>query len=191
MSDNNRNFYLNTLRSIVKTDDGYCLQKVYDEDENGKIIQTEEDKNNPNNNYLSKDCYRCIHSSNENCLLRAKLENLPKNHFIPRHWIANCDAYSPLLSLNIINSKEDMVQFIEKSENFFSCPEEYETYFGFERRWDEETGEILESTREYYNRGESFANIPNKYPCVVYFGIVDYDGGRMYNKKLDWVYIGE
>ena len=57
MSDDNRGFYLNTLRSIVKTDDGYYLQKVYDEDENGKMIQTEEDKNNPNKNYFSKNCY--------------------------------------------------------------------------------------------------------------------------------------
>ena len=48
MNDDIRDFYLNTLRSIVKTNNGYCLQKVYDEDENGKMIQTEEDKNNPN-----------------------------------------------------------------------------------------------------------------------------------------------
>ena len=84
-----------------------------------------------------------------------------------------------------------MIQFIEKSENFFSCPEDYESYFGFERRWNEETGEILESTREYYNRDGEFKDIPDKYPCVVYFGIVDYDGGRMYDEKLDWIYIGD
>ena len=191
ISDDNRDFYLNTFRSIVKTDDGYCLQKVYDEDENGKMIQTEEDKSNPNKNQFSKNCYRCLHSKNEDCLLRTKLENLPKNHVIPCHWIANCDAYSPLLPLNIINSKEDMVQFIEKAENFFSCPEDYESYFGFEREWDEETGNILETTREYYNRGGEFKDIPDKFPCVIYFGIVDYDGGRMYDEKLDWIYIGE
>lgn len=191
MSDDNKDFYLNTLRSIVKTDDGYCLQKVYDEDKNGKIIQTEEDKNNSNKNYFSKNCYRCLHSSNENCLLRTKLENLPENHFIPCHWIANCDAYLPLHPLNIINSKEEMIDFIEKVQNFFSCPEDYEFYFGFERKWDEETGDILESTREYYNRGGEFKGIPDKFPCVIYFGIVDYEAGKPNDERLDWIYIGE
>ena len=191
MSNDNRDFYLNTLRSIVKTDEGYFLQKVYDEDENGEMKQTEEDKSNPNKNNFSKNCYTCLHSSNEDCLFRTKLENLPKNHFIPCYWIANCDAYSPLLPLNIIKSEEEMIQFIEKTENFFGSPEEYELYFGFERKGDEETGDILESTREYYNRGGDFKDIPDKYPCVVYFGIVDYDGGRAYNEKLDWIYIGE
>ena len=51
--------------------------------------------------------------------------------------------------------------------------------------------QILETVREYYNRGGNFKGIPDKYPCVVYFGIVDYDGGRMYDEKLDWIYIGE
>lgn len=191
MSDDNRNFYLNTLRSIVKTDDGYCLQKVYDEDENGKMIQTEEDKNNPNKNYFSKNCYRCLHSSDENCLLRAKLENLPENHIIPCHWTANCDAYSPVYPLNIIRSKNEMIQFVEKVKNLFECPEDYENYFGFERKWDEETGEILETIREYYDRGSCFRNIPDKFPCVIYFGVVDFDGERMNDDKLDWIYIGE
>ena len=56
---------------------------------------------------------------------------------------------------------------------------------------NEETGEILESTREYYNRDGEFKDIPDKYPCVIYFGIVDYDGGRSYDEKLNWIYIGE
>ena len=190
MSDNNRNFYLNTLRSIVKTDDGYCLQKAYDEDENGKMIQTEEYKNNPNKNYFSKECYRCLYSDGEDCSLRTQLENLPEHHYIPCHFTANCDAYSPVYPLNIIKSKEEMIEFIEKSENFFSCPEDYESYFGFERRWNEETGEILESTREYYNRDGEFKDIPDKYPCVIYFGIVDYEAGKPNDEKLDWIYIG-
>lgn len=191
MINDNRDFYLNTLKSIVKTDDGYCLQKVYCEDESGKIQNTEEDVNNPNKNQFSKNCYMCFHSSSENCLIRAKLENLPKNHYTPCHWVANCDAYSPVLPLNIIKSKEEMVQFIEKTEHFFDCPESYEAYFGFERKWNEETGEILETIREYYDRGGEFKNIPDKFPCVIYFGVVDFDGERLNDEKLDWIYIGE
>lgn len=191
-NDPNRDFYLNTLRNIVKVDDGYCLQKIYDVDENGKIIQTEEDKNNSNKNQFSKNCYRCLHSrTDEVCLLRTKLENCPEHHYIPCRYIANCDAYSPVFPLNIIKSKDEMISFIEKVSNLFGCIEDYESYFGFERRWDEETGKILESVREYYDRGGCFTNIPDTFPCVVYFGIVDYDGGRMYDEKLDWIYIGE
>jgi len=139
MNDNNRSFYLNTFRNIVKVNDNYCLQKAYDIDEKGKVIQTEECRNNQNNNQFSKDCHRCIHSSNENCLLRTKLEGCSENNFIPCHWIGNCDAYSPIYPLNIIKSKDEMIKFIEKVEHLFNCQEEYEAYFGFERNWDEGT----------------------------------------------------
>ena len=191
MSDDNRDFYLNTLRSIVKTDGGYCLQKVYDEDENGKMIQTEEYKNNPNKNYFSKECYRCLYSDGEDCSLRTQLENLPEHHYIPCHFTANCDAYSPVYPLNIIKSKEEMIEFVEKVQNLFSSVEDFEWYFGLERKWDEETGEVLETVREYCNRGGDFKYIPDKFPCVIYFGVVDFDGCRNNDEKLDWIYIGE
>ena len=130
-----------------------------------------------------------IYSDNENCLIRTKLEKCSENHYIPCRWTGNCDAYSPVFPLNIIKSENEMIEFIEKTENFFGCPEEYENYFGFERKWDEGSGDILETTREYYDRGGKFTNIPNQYPCVIYFGVVDFDGGRMRDEKLDWIYI--
>lgn len=187
--DPNRDFFLNLYRNIIKTDNGYCLQKVYEEDESGGIRQTSESEYNLNKNQLYKNCYRCTYSNNENCLLRTKLEKCPENSFIPSCWTAKCDAYSPVFPLNIIKSENEMIDFIEKSEHFFDCPEEYESYFGFKRKWNEETGEILETTREYYDRGGRFVNIPCKYPCVIYFGIMDFDGRRMRDEKLDWIYI--
>ena len=190
-NDPNRKFFLNHYRNIVKTDNGYCLQKVYEEDENGIIRQASDSKTNLNENEFSKNCYRCIHSDNENCLIRTELENCEKGHYIPFHWVGHCDAYSPVYPLNIIKSENKMIEFIEKTERFFDSTEEYESYFGFERKWDEETGEILETTREYCDRGGRFINVPDKYPCVIYFGVVDFDGGRMRNEKLDWIYIGE
>ncbi len=189
MLDDNKDFYINTLRNIVKTDNGYCLQKVYYENENGEIKSTKENEDNLNKNLFFKQCCKCTHSSNGNCLVRTRLENLPENQYISYHWVANCDAYSPIFPLNIIKSKEEMIWFIENTENFFDCPESYETYFGFERKWDEITGDILESTREYYNRGGEFKNIPNKFPCVIYFGVVDFDGERNNDEKLDWICI--
>ena len=187
----NRDYFLNLYRSIIKTDNGYSLQKVYEEDENGNIKQTFESKTNPNKNLFSKNCDCCIYSVNENCLLRTKLEKCPENSYIPCHWTGNCDAYSPVFPLNIIKSENEMIEFIEKTEHFFDCPEEYESYFGFERKWDKGTGEILETIREYCDRGGSFANIPNKYPCVIYFGVVDFEAAMPNVEKLDWIYIGD
>lgn len=190
INDQNRDYFLNLHRNIVKTDSGYSLQKVYEEDEDGNIRQTSDSESNQNKNQFSKNCYRCIYSNNENCLLRSKLEKLPESSFIPCHWTGNCDAYSPVYPLNIIKSENEMIEFIEKTEHFFSCPEEYESYFGFERKWNEGTGEILETTREYYDRGGRFTNIPDKYPCVVYFGVVDFKASMPNIEKLDWIYIG-
>ena len=52
---------------------------------------------------------------------------------------------------------------------------------------NEDTGEILETIREYYERGGEFINIPDKYPCVIYF---PFDNVDSYD-KLKWIYIGE
>lgn len=190
-NDPNRNYFLNLHKNIIKTDSGYSLQKVYEEDENGNIKQTSESETNPNKNQDSKNCYCCTYSNNENCLLRTKLEKCPENSYIPCHWIGNCDAYSPVHPLNIIKSENEMIEFIEKTEHFFDCSEEYESYFGFERNWDEGTGEILETTREYYDKGGKFTNIPNKFPCVIYFGVVDFEAAMPNIEKLDWIYIGD
>lgn len=190
-NNKNRDYFLNQCKDIIKTDSGYSLQNVYKEDDDGNLIKTSERKNNPNNNHYYKNCYRCTYSNDENCLLRTELENCPKNRYIPFCLVENCDAYSPIYPLNIIKSENEMIDFIEKMENFFDCPESYDSYFGFERKWDEETGEILETVREYYDRGGGFTNIPDKFPCVIYFGIVDFEGERRWNDKLDWIYIGE
>lgn len=193
--DLNRYFFLNKYKDIVRIGNEYCLQKVYEEVNDESIKETLEHKANPNKNALSKNCARCIHyiylGNTSNCTIRTSLENCQEHHFIPSSWVANCDAYSPVYPLNIIKSKNNMIGFIEKVENFFSCPEDYQDYFGFERNWDEDTGDILETVEEYYNRGGEFKNIPNKYPCVIYFGVADLDSGRRKDEKLDWIYIGE
>lgn len=192
----NRHFYLNLYKDVVRVGNEYCLQTPYKEDENGNIVKTPEHEANPNKNALSKECGRCIHyiclCGTNKCTIRTSLEkNIPEHSFIPSGWVANCDAYSPVYPLNIIRSEKEMVDFIDKVQNFFGCPEDYEAYFGFERNWDEATGDILETIQEYYARGGKFKDIPDKYPCVIYFGVADFDGMRGRNEKLDWIYIGE
>lgn len=195
MFDHDRDFFLNRYKDIVRTEDGYRLQKTWEEGEDGKLQRTSEHKNNPTQNEFTKNCDRCIHfielCDSNKCAIRTSLENCPANSFIPSSWVANCDAYEPVFALNIIKSEKEMVDFIEKAQNFFGCPEDYEAYFGFERKWNEETGDILESVQEYYARSGKFKDIPDKYPCVIYFGAADFGYKTGSGGKLDWIYIGE
>ena len=176
--DKNKKFLLNSYRNIVKTDKGYALQKVYEEDENGELKETLESENNPADATFDLDCDTCIHNFNNCCMFRTMLEKLPKGKYIPINWTYKCDAYETVKSLNLIKSEEEMIQFIEKTENFFSCPEDFEFYYGFERKCDE-SGRILETVREAYSRMGKFEKIPDKYPCVIYF---DFTRGN-----LDWI----
>jgi hypothetical protein len=184
-----RDFYLNRFKNIIKTDTGYKLQPVYAENNNHEIIKL----TNCND---EKCCDICIYHNRiaefNTCEIRNQIEpNLIKNAIIPCSWCNSCDAFTPVYPLNVINSEEEMIQFIEKTENFFGCVEEYEAYYGFERKWDEETGEVLETVREYYNRSGKFENIPDKYPCVIYFSYVNLMNVHCDNDDLLWIYIGE
>ena len=188
---NNREFLLNRYKDIVKIGTEYTLQLPYYETKDGHIEEMKESIDNPNKNDMTKDCSICIYNDNGNCKIRTKLENLPRNHFIPVYWNCKCDAYTPIQELTIIHSIDEMINFIENTANFFSCPEDYENYYGFQRNWDEETGDILETVREYYNRGGEFTEIPNKYPCVVYFASADLDNSGYGHYKLKWISINE
>ena len=190
-SDYQNREYLLCLRNIVKTENGYILQKVWKENENGEIVETPENKSNSNMNGFLKNCYLCIHNRGEDCLLRTKLENASENHYYPTYYTYKCDAFDPVLKLNLIHDEEEMIRFIEKTENFFTA-ENYESYYGFERLWNEETGDILETVREYYNRGGKFRNIPTKYPAVIFFGLADIDEEYTYHpdSTLKWIFVG-
>jgi len=68
-----------------------------------------------------------------------------------------------------VKSHEDFVNFVTSVENNFSCPEEFEHYFGFERKFNEDSGEILESIEEYDKRKGFFKSEPSSYPSVICF----------------------
>lgn len=190
-----KDFYLNLLKNIIKTEKGYELQNAYIEvkSNNGnKIIKV------TNTSDFEHNCSICIYSEivpyyTTGCKLRKKLENLLQGQgFIPSSWVNRCEAYTPVNSLTVIESEKEMIQFIENTEDLFGCPEDYESFYGFERKWDEDgTGEILETTREYYNRGGKFSEIPDRYPCVIYFAKADQDNYCYDMEKLHWIYIGD
>lgn len=172
-----------SLHNIIKDGNDYKLQKNYYEDGSRIIpIIPIEDADNHN-------CFLCSHFNAMNeydghCEIYNKLLNLSKGCFSWTSSVINCMAYDKIERMNVIKSLDDMVMFIEKTKNFFKSPEDYEYYYGFERKWDEETGEILETVKEYYNRGGVFDNIPTKYPCVIRF---DWNC----KEDLEWIYIGQ
>lgn len=189
MTESNKNFFLHHLKNIVKTDTGYELQAPYDENEENDDVKISQAVKSTYND--KKCCDICIYHItgrfSGSCIIREKLDS----NLSYAHWNNLCDAYTPVHPLTVIKSEKDMIQFIEKTECFFGCAEEYEAYYGFERKWDEETGEVLETVREYYNRGGKFENIPDKYPCVIYFSYTDLDNESYEKDNLKWIYVGE
>lgn len=179
----NEKFMVNELMNIVAVDGGYKLQNAFKLNEDNRVEETEE-------SILlgeeQKNCYRCVHSSyvgqeHYSCDINNKLRNVKDRHIMYDTNVWKCQARKVIEKLNIIKSEKEMVDFISDVFNFFGCPEDIESYFGFKRRWNEDTGEILETVREYYNRGGEFSQIPDKYPCAIYF---DED-----KEKLEWVAI--
>lgn len=175
-----------SLHNIVKNKDGngYELQNNYYEDGNCINIVIP---------FENRDCHNCFMCSHFNamdtydgyCDIYNGLLNMQEGNFAWTSSVVNCAAYNEnkVEKMNIIDSLDDMITFIEKTKNFFNCQEDYESYFGFARNWDEDTGDILETVRDYYNRGGKFENIPTEYPCVIRFDLDCED-------DLEWIYIG-
>ena len=175
--------HLLSLHNIIKDGNDYKLQNNYYLD-NERIVPVIKFEDRDDHN-----CLLCSHCNwmgglDGHCNIYDRLLHLPEHSFAWSSSVVNCAAYNKIEKMNIIKSLDDMISFIEKTENFFGSPESYEEYYGFTRNWNEDTGEILETAREYYNRGGVFSNIPDKFPCVIRFD---------WNCKdaLEWIYIGE
>ena len=178
--------YENDLKycnNIIKDkDDNYILEPSFKKD-GDKIITTRKSCDCKQHN-----CNLCMYYNQLRnggyCDIYNELLKVEPNHIVFCSSVVNCEAYHPIKKLNIINNIDEMVKFIEKTKNFFDCVEDYENYYGFERNWNEETGEILETVREYFDRGGTFKNIPTQYPCVINFDLNIYE-------PLDFIYIGK
>lgn len=194
VNQENKSFFLKAYKNLIKTDDGFELKPVIEEEENGKIrFLSQYDLMD----YTNHNCYCCEYFRDlgrfTECEFCSKLLKFNPPTFFKSNCINHCDAYSPIPVMSIIKTESDMIDFIEKTRNTFNCPEEYEEYFGFKRRWDEATGDISETTREYYNRGGKFTKIPDKYPCVIYFSVMDFNTRikSPSDDHIQWIYIGE
>ena len=170
------------MNNIIKTENGFALQKSFYK--KGDTI-TPYIKLTEKNQHSCPLCSHYTQLDNGGyCDIYNKLLNLPKNHFALTGLVYYCEAYFEINTMNIIKSMDEMITFIENTANFFGCPEDYEAYYGFQRKWDETTGEILETVREYYDRGGTFTNIPTQFPSVIRF---DLD----VNNDLEYIYIGD
>ena len=65
----------------------------------------------------------------------------------------------------LINNIDEYKQFMLSVRDEFSCEEDWEEFFGFELKWNEETGEILETLEEYKG---CIKYKPNSFPSIVY-----------------------
>lgn len=189
----NINFLLNQYKDIVRNDDGSfrLAHRCIPYDNNSYVRFVDTGVHNHNEFEHEYYCYRCKYCKLNHpfniCSMRTNLENIRSNITFPTHYVANCEAYDPIEYLNIIRNKSEMITFIEMIQQYFGSPDYCEKYFGFTPKVNEDTGEILETIREYYERGGEFINIPDKYPCVIYF---QFDNVDSYD-KLKWIYIGE
>lgn len=86
--------------------------------------------------------------------------------------------------------ENEILDFIKSREDDFGCQEDYEDWFGFYLKWDEETGEILETLDQY--QGE-FENCPSEeeYPVVISYinEKGKYRSGDLAIELWDWISI--
>lgn len=76
--------------------------------------------------------------------------------------------------MKIIKNLQEYKEFIQSTYDDFKCDEDWMDFFGFELKWDEDTGEILETIEEY--QGE-IKLIPKSFPCVL-----SYECNKLWNR---------
>ena len=79
-----------------------------------------------------------------------------------------------------LKSRDDYVKFIHDVQDKFDCNEDWESFFGFNLKWDEETGEVLESIFDYKG---NIGYCPNSFPAIVYY-LFDSTKDRMGNFNI-------
>lgn len=65
-----------------------------------------------------------------------------------------------------INNYNEYKELLEYLSDCFDCNEDWEYFFGFKLKWDENTGNVLETLKEY--KGE-IEYCPERFPCIVYY----------------------
>lgn len=66
----------------------------------------------------------------------------------------------------LFSNRSDYITFVENKRNSFDCPEDWETFFGFELPIDDD-GNELETVLDYSEHNK-FLTEPQAYPCIAY-----------------------
>lgn len=66
----------------------------------------------------------------------------------------------------LVKNKEEYIKFINEVQDEFGCIEDWEDYFGFKLKWDETTGDVLETIFEYQGEIEY---CPDSFPTIIYY----------------------
>ena len=69
------------------------------------------------------------------------------------------------MNFKCIKNKSEYIQFIDNIRDKFDCIEDWEDYFGFHLKWNEATGEMLETIFDYQGEIEY---CPHSFPCILY-----------------------
>ena len=70
------------------------------------------------------------------------------------------------MNFKLVRTKEEYIKFINDVQDKFGCNEDWEDFFGFKLKWNEETGDVLETIFEY--QGE-LRYCPDSFPAIVYY----------------------
>ena len=93
--------------------------------------------------------------------------------------------------MKIIKNLQEYKQFIKSTYDDFKCDEDWMDFFGFDLKWNEETGEILETIEEY--NGE-IKLIPKSFPCVLSYNCNKSWGrlsGYVIERYIDFISLDE
>lgn len=81
------------------------------------------------------------------------------------------------------NNRNDFIFFVEDCKHDFGCIEDWEDFFGFHMKYDEYTGEPLETFLDFINRSGTITEEPETYPTIAYY-VVDNGGDRWGSYKI-------
>lgn len=78
--------------------------------------------------------------------------------------------YSKVNNFYRFLDRNDFMEFVDSVRDDFDSEESWEYNFGFELKWNPETGEILETLEEWLQHKDNKMKYePESYPCTCYY----------------------
>ncbi len=81
------------------------------------------------------------------------------------------------------NNRLDFLAFVEDCQHCFGNVEEWEDFFGFGMKYDEDTGEPLETFKDFVDRNGHIVEEPDSYPAIA-FCIIENERDRFGTNRI-------